>query len=122
MGALGWTDHEDHVGLSEQQATSATADLKQEQEDILRAQDEGLESLHHVISRQRLLAEAIGGEARQQNELLDEIGDTMDQTTQRLIDTTTSVRSVGRRNRTCGYWVAIIVLLILIIIVSVLPH
>ena len=46
----------------------------------------------------------------------------MDQTRQRLIDTTSNVRDVMRRDSgTCKYWVVIIGLFIVILIVSWIP-
>ena len=92
-----------------------------DREEVLRTQDEGLDSLHEVIRRQRHLAESIGGEVEAQNEILDDIGDGMDQTRQRLIETTAGVRGVGRRDKTCGYWTVIVILMIVIVVIGMLP-
>ena len=45
--------------------------------------------------------------------------DRLDNTTQRLLDNTARVRTVGRKDTTCAYWVIIIILLIAIIVVAV---
>ena len=42
-------------------------------------QDAGLDSLHDAIVRQKRIAEVIGGEVGVQNEILEDIGDAMDQ-------------------------------------------
>jgi syntaxin 8 len=85
-------------------------------EQVLASQDEGLDSLHQVIVSQKRIAAAIGSEVEIQNEILDDIGDGMDQATQRLIETTQNVRGVGRRDSTFRYWLVIVVLFILIVI------
>lgn len=73
-----------------------------------------------MIVRQKRIAQTIGGEVEVQNELLDDIGDGMDQTTQRLLDTTRTVTRVGQSDRTCKYWIIILVLFVAIVIVSFL--
>lgn len=88
---------------------------------ILTEQDENLDALHEVIVRQKRLASTIGTEVGTQNELIDDIGDGIDRTRERLINTTDNVREVGRTDRTCGYWITITVLLIIIIILIALP-
>ena len=56
-----------------------TQQLKDRQREELAAQDAGLDSLHDAIVRQKRVAEAIGGEVGVQNEILEDIGDAMDQ-------------------------------------------
>lgn len=43
----------------------------------------------------------------------------MEQTDERLIDGTRQIRFIDRKDRTCGYWVVIILLFISIICVAV---
>ena len=57
----------------------STQQLKDRQREELAAQDAGLDSLHDAIVRQKRVAEAIGGEVGVQNEILEDIGDAMDQ-------------------------------------------
>ena len=42
----------------------------------------------------------------------------MDGTTQRLLENTASVRLVGNKDRTCGYWILILILFIAIVIIA----
>ncbi len=64
LGSAGWGATED-TGREERAQPQAQPQA-QAQEEILQAQDEGLDSLHTVIARQKRLAEAIGGEAEAQ--------------------------------------------------------
>lgn len=98
----------------------STQAIKQSQEEALAQQDAGLDMLHTIIVRQKGMAQQIGNEVNSQNELIDDIGDRMDGTNARLIDTTQNVRVVDRKDKTCGYWVVIVILFIAIIVVSVI--
>lgn len=96
------------------------------QEEALRAQDEGLDSLGEAIARQKRLAEAIGGEAEAQVELLDEMDDDMDRVTHSLRRTTAEIRQIAEGRGVAGdsngkYWAVIIALLVAIIVVGCLP-
>ena len=92
------------------------------QDDVLREQDEGLDSLHLVIGRQRRLAEAIGGEAESQVELLGGLGEDVERAAARAAQATRGVTDIGRRSGGTGrYWAAIVVLLLLIVVVAAMP-
>jgi len=97
-----------------------TQAIKQSQEDALAQQDAGLDMLHTIIVRQKGMAQQIGNEVNSQNELIDDIGDRMDGTNARLLDTTQNVRVVDRKDKTCGYWIVIIILFIAIVVVAVI--
>ena len=56
-------------------------------------------------------------EVTQQNDLIDDIDDRVENVNQRLLDTTSNVRLVSKKDRTCGYWVIILLLAIAIIAV-----
>ncbi len=100
----------------------STQELKMQQESELAEQDRGLDSLHDVIVRQKRIAEVIGNEVGVQNEILDDLGDNMDQTRQRLVDTTQDVRMVGRRDTsTWRYWLVIVLLAVVIVILASVP-
>lgn len=129
LGATGWnnaaTTHEEMVKLhpeeEEGSKKQSSGQLKLSQEEILRTQDHGLDSLHDVILRQKRLAQTIGDEVELQNDLIDGVGDSMDQTRQRLLDTTRSVEVVGRRDSgTWKYWLVIVILLVIIIVIVVI--
>ena len=112
-----------------------TESLRSDQERALAEQDEGLDLLADVIRRQRgdggvllvlfllfdMIVEGMGQdifrEVTQQNDLIDDIDDRVENVNQRLLDTTNNVRVVSKKDRTCGYWVIILLLAIAIIAV-----
>ena len=63
------------------------------------------------------MGEDIFREVTQQNDLIDDIDDRVENVNQRLLDTTSNVRVVSKKDRTCGYWVIILLLAIAIIAV-----
>lgn len=111
-------------------------------------QDRGLEALSHVITRQKTLAQAIGTEVDYQNELIEDITDHVDRTRDRIHGETQRVRTIDRKDNTCGkclnttllkpfinhvrflriifstwftgYWTVILTLLVIIIIIVAL--
>lgn len=87
------------------------------QAQMLAEQDRGLDNLHQIVVRQRAIAENIESEVGTQNEIIDDLGDEMDQTNAHLLATTQRVQAV---TRTSGgmwkYWATIVLLLIVIII------
>ncbi|XP_059094585.1 LOW QUALITY PROTEIN: uncharacterized protein LOC131889488 [Tigriopus californicus] len=110
MGSVAWAHDdgdEDDTGLSSP-------------EQVMACQDEGLDALHEVIVRQNTWSKhRHGGGA--QNHLLEDIDTGMDQTRQRLLDTTRQITHVERRDRTCRYWAVILALLVPIVILFLLP-
>ena len=63
------------------------------------------------------MGEDIFREVTQQNDLIDDIDDRVENVNQRLLDTTGNIRVVSKKDRTCGYWVIILLLAIAIIAV-----
>lgn len=51
-------------------------------------------------------------------EIIDDLADHMDRTDESLINKTQQVRNIHSKDRTCGYWIVILILFIAIIIVS----
>ena len=94
-----------------------TGSLRTEQERIIAEQDQGLDMLAQVIRRQRGMGEDIFREVTQQNDLIDDIDDRVENVNQRLLDTTSNVRVVSKKDKTCGYWIIILLLAIAIIAV-----
>ena len=78
-----------------------TGSLRTEQERIIAEQDQGLDMLAQVIRRQRGMGEDIFREVTQQNDLIDDIDDRVENVNQRLLDTTSNVRVVSKKDRTC---------------------
>ncbi|XP_014665701.1 PREDICTED: syntaxin-8-like [Priapulus caudatus] len=97
------------------------SDILQQQQQAIREQDQGLEALAKVISRQKNMAHTIGHEVDYQNELLDDIHDHVDRTDQRLLRETRHVKLVDNKSNTCGYWVVIVLLLVTIIVIAAVP-
>nr|CAD7407701.1 unnamed protein product [Timema cristinae] len=86
---------------------------------MARDQNEGLEILSKVISRQKEIAQTIGNEVDIQNEIIEDLADHMDRTDSRLLDETKQIKIIDKKDRTCWYWVTIILLFITIVIVGV---
>lgn len=128
LGSSGWATNRDDVREDRDEdaispyGAMSTQQLKTRQEDELAAQDKGLDSLHDVIVRQKRIAEVIGNEVGVQNEILDDLGDNMDQTRQRLVDTTQNIRIMGRRDKgTWKYWLVIVLLGVAIVVLASVP-
>jgi len=51
-------------------------------------------------------------------EIIDDLADHMDRTDESLINKTQQVRNIHFKDRTCGYWIVILILFIAIVIVS----
>ncbi len=51
-------------------------------------------------------------------ELIEDITDHVDRTRDRLVGETTRVRTIDRKDNTCGYWIVILILLVVIVIIS----
>ncbi|XP_043285126.1 syntaxin-8 [Venturia canescens] len=94
------------------------ADLKAQNRTALEEQEQGLDELYKVITRQKEIAQTIESEVNNQNEIIDDLADHMDRTDERLIDGTRRVRTITRSDSTCGYWIVILLLFIIIIIVA----
>ena len=94
--------------------------FRQEQQQIIRQQDDSLESLSKVISRQKNIALRIGNEVDTQNDIIDNIADQMDTMHSRVSSTTRNVENVADKDSTYGYWMIIIILLVAIIIIGIL--
>ncbi|XP_054735014.1 syntaxin-8 [Anastrepha obliqua] len=93
--------------------------LKQRQIDILERQNRGLEILSQTISRQKNLASQLGQEVGNQNDILDNLADTMERVDAHVHVETGNISEVNRRDSTWGYWLIIIVLFVAILIVAV---
>jgi len=107
-GGSSWVDDDDV-----QPAPAVTNDdMRQQQQHMFREQDRGLEVLDTIIIRQKALARGIGTEIDIQNEIIDDIGDNMDQTNERLLRNTRNIQKISYKSETCCYWVIIIILFI----------
>ncbi|XP_057672462.1 syntaxin-8 [Diorhabda carinulata] len=98
----------------------SVTDIRETQKRIVGEQNEGLENLSKIISRQKNIATTISKEVDYHNEILDDLGDQIDRTDSRLTQETRHVEVVNRKDKTCAYWVIIILLFISIVTVSVI--
>lgn len=94
--------------------------LRNDQTQILKEQDKGLENLSQVISRQKNMAIRIGNEIEDQNVIIDNIAEQMDSTVQRVNSETRHVEDVSMKDSTWSYWLIIISLFVCIIVVGIL--
>jgi syntaxin 8 len=76
--------------------------------------------LGEIISKQRHMALDIGNEIEVQNEILDDIGDAMEETDQRLTRNTRNIRRVSVKSSTCGLWLVIVLLFVANVVVSII--
>ncbi|KAI4487408.1 hypothetical protein M0804_005557 [Polistes exclamans] len=118
MGTTSWAiDDDDDKPID---VNMSTQDLQNYQEQVLQEQDKGLEELCKVIARQKEIGQTISNEVVHQNEIIDDLADHMDMTDQTLINRTRQVESISYKDRTCGYWIIIILLFISIVVVALL--
>ncbi|XP_034111623.1 syntaxin-8 [Drosophila albomicans] len=91
--------------------------MKRLQTEMLENQNRGLEVLSATIGRQRELATVLGNEVEDQNNILDNLSNTMDRVESGVQRDTRSIGQINRTDSTCGYWLVIIALFVAIIIV-----
>lgn len=113
LGTTGWGDDE---GQTSENFNVERAQKMTQQ--VIKEQDAGLEELAKIISRQKNIARTIGDEVDVHNEILDDLAEGIDRTTVGLINETRQVRTISRKDRTCGYWVVIILLFIAILVIA----
>lgn len=94
--------------------------LRNDQTQILKEQDQGLENLSQVIARQKNMAIRIGNEIEDQNDIIDNIAVQMDSTVDRVNSETRHVEQVSQKDSTWSYWIIIISLFVAIIVVGIL--
>ena len=95
------------------------ADVKQMHQQLFREQDRGLDILGEIIQRQKALARGVGQEIEVQNEIIEDIGDHMEQTNERLIRNTRNIKRISMKtDASCCYWIVIILLFIAIVVLA----
>lgn len=114
-------DDDDDPALIKPESSYTVADLRSQQTRILEDQNEGLDALSKVISRQKVLASQIGTEVDRHNEILDDLADTMETTDSRIHRETRQIGVVTDQDAsTRGYWVVIGLLALAIVLVAIL--
>jgi len=114
-------DDEDDVPIIRPNDNSQSVQsLRQQQVRIIDDQNQGLESLSKILSRQKDLALKLGDEVDLQNEIIDDLAVDMEQTDSRINNETRHVGVVVKKDSTWGYWLTIIILFIAIVIIALL--
>lgn len=101
---------------SEATRTMDNGALIQQQDQIMREQDQGLDSLSQSIARQKQLGLAIGQELDEHNEMLGDLNAGMDNTQRRLKRETKHVEYITEKTKTGGMICCIVLLIIAIIV------
>ncbi|XP_065180835.1 syntaxin-8-like [Sycon ciliatum] len=96
-------------------------ELRTQQQVMIEEQDRGLEALSGALSRQKQIGLAIGDEVEYQNEIIDDLGNRVDRTNERLVKTTKAVRKVHMKASDTGMCCIVVLLLIAIVVVAVVP-
>jgi syntaxin 8 len=101
-------------------ANTSVETFRGEQQQIIRQQDDSLDALSKVISRQKHIAIRIGNEVENQNEILDDLATQMENTGSRVNSSTRNAEDVVDKDSTFGYWIVIISLFVAIVIIGIL--
>ncbi|XP_051997635.1 syntaxin-8-like [Xyrauchen texanus] len=109
------------VNESEETRGLGFEEIRQQQQQIIEAQDAGLDTLAAVISRQKQMGQDIGNELDEHNEIIDDLTHLVDKTDSRIRNETHRVKLVDAKSTSCGMLVVIVLLLIAIIVVAVWP-
>lgn len=116
IGTTSWAIDDDDDRPLDVQVT--IEDIKTQKQRLMDEQEKGLEELSKVITRQKHIAQAIHSEVDHQNEIIDDLADHVDRTDERLIEGTRTVQNISQKDKTCGYWVVILLLFLAIILTS----
>ncbi|KAK7155220.1 hypothetical protein R3I93_009998 [Phoxinus phoxinus] len=106
------------INESEETRGLGFGEIKHQQQQIIEAQDAGLDALAAVISRQKQMGQDIGNELEEQNEIIDDLTQLVDKTDSRIKNETHRVKLLETKSASCGMWVVIVLLLIAIIVVA----
>lgn len=104
---------------SEETRNLTIEEIRQQQQQVIQEQDQGLESLYNVVVKQKRMAQGIGQELDYQNDIIEDIVDHTDRTNESLIRERRHTEIITRTSGVCCYYVIIIVLLIAIIGVAI---
>uniref|UniRef100_UPI00358ED8E2 syntaxin-8 n=1 Tax=Myxine glutinosa TaxID=7769 RepID=UPI00358ED8E2 len=95
--------------------------IRQQQQQVIQEQDQGLDALSAIIARQKCMGENIGDEMDTQNEIIDDLTHLVDKTNSQIRQETKHVGTVDRKAGTCGMLVVIVLLLVAIVVVAAWP-
>ncbi|VEN45845.1 unnamed protein product [Callosobruchus maculatus] len=120
IGSSPWGDDSYRDVEAASIANASISDMRSNQKNMLKEQEQGLENLSQIISRQKDIAHTISNEVDYHNELLDDLGTQIDRTDTRVRTETQHVGVISQKDNTCTYWIVIIILFIGIVTVAVI--
>ncbi|XP_038064686.1 syntaxin-8-like [Patiria miniata] len=97
-------------------------EIREQQQQVIQQQDEGLESLATVIARQKQMGQTIGTELEEHNEILDDLSRHVGKTDSTIVRETKHIRTVTQKAKDCSFYIIIILLLVAIVIIAVIPR
>ncbi|RDD43944.1 putative syntaxin-8B [Trichoplax sp. H2] len=100
---------------------SKNADMKQQQQQIMKEQDEGIEALSAVIQRQKEMSHAISNEIETQNDIITEISENTTDVDIKIQYETRRVDRITTKASFCLTYLIIFLLLLAIIIIAAVP-
>lgn len=86
-------------------------------EQMIQNQNEGLENLSKIISRQKKIALKISEEVTEQDEILDDIAIRMENTDGRINSGTQAIETFTRKDTSMALWMIILGLFVAILVV-----
>ncbi|KAE8577255.1 hypothetical protein XENTR_v10004501 [Xenopus tropicalis] len=96
-------------------------EIKQQQHQIIREQDAGLDALSSILARQKQMGQDIGNELDEQNEIIDDVSALVDTTDSKIRNQTRHIKLVDGKSGSCAMMVVIVLLLVAIVVVAVWP-
>lgn len=97
-------------------------ELRQEQQRVIRDQDEGLDALSEILARQKTIGLTIGNEVDTQNEMLDDIQEGVETVGGRVVRETRNIDRVDRKDKTWFLWLIMILLFVAIVVIIAVPY
>lgn len=119
-GGAVWGDGDVEAGSS--RGAGGFSDVRPEMgrlhaDQIIRSQNEGLENLAKIISRQKSIALKIGDEVTEQNEIIDDIAVRLENTDGRINNGTQAISAFTKKDNSFALWMIILGLFVAIMIV-----
>jgi chromosome segregation ATPase len=106
--------------------TEATRDLSNsdlliQQQQVLSRQDEHLDVILDGVSKLKVMSQDIGGELDLHQTLLDDLGNALDSTDTRLVQSTLKVQDIQEKEASCAPLCIIILLAVVIVALLIVP-
>lgn len=113
-----WDDLDERAaGGPSAQGSSGRAGEPLQRDQVIRSQNEGLENLSKIISRQKNIALKISEEVTEQDEILDDIAVRMESTDGRINSGTQAIETFTQKDTSMALWMVILGLFVAILVV-----